>query len=241
MSRQEFPLGVIEPLGFYVYFLLDPQTNQVFYVGKGTGNRVFAHLNAAITGETPSDKLDKIRELRAQGLKVRHVILRHGLTEKEAFEVEAALIDFLGLQTLTNQLLGYKSDDRGIMGVEDIVAKYAAPEVEILEPSILITVNKLYRKGMSADELYEITRGNWVIGARRAKVKYAFTVFNGIIREVYEIHDWHSVTARTAEQKTQSRWRFSGVVAAQMRHYVGGSTARYVTLGAQNPIRYVNC
>jgi uncharacterized protein len=127
------------------------------------------------------------------------------------------------------------------MSVSDIVAKYAAPEVTISEPVILITVNRLYRKGISAEELYEITRGNWVIGARRENAKYAFTVYNGIIRQVYEIEKWSPASARSAEQKNAKRWRFDGKIAHHLQHYVGGSTVHYSVVGAQNPIRYVNC
>ncbi len=110
---QEFPLSVIEKLDYYVYLLIDPENKQVFYVGKGIGNRIFAHINAALTDATPSDKLDKIRAIRANGREVNHIVHRHGLAEKEAFEVEAALIDFIGLSGLTNQVQGYNSDDRG--------------------------------------------------------------------------------------------------------------------------------
>ncbi|MCE7983039.1 MAG: hypothetical protein DYG89_17785 [Caldilinea sp. CFX5] len=73
----------------------------------------------------------------------------------------------------------------------------------IHEPVILITINRLYRRGMSAEELYEVTRGNWVIGQRRAQAKYAFAVYNGIIREVYEIHRWQPATAHRESQKRQ--------------------------------------
>jgi hypothetical protein len=106
---------------------------------------------------------------------------------------------------------------------------------------ILITVNRLYRHGTSNAELYEITRGNWVIGKRRDKAKYAFAVYGGIIREVYEIDGWFPAVARRAEQKTQRRWRFDGRIAYSLRHYVSGSTAKYAVADAQNPIRYVNC
>jgi uncharacterized protein len=238
MSVQEFPISVIEKLGYYVYVLRDPTTDQIFYVGKGIGNRVFAHANAALVSATSSEKLDKIRAIHDAGLTVKYVIHRHGLTEKEAFEVEAALIDYVGLDQLTNLVAGYNSDDRGRMSVPDIIAKYAAPEVEILEPSILITVNRLYRPGMSADELYEITRGDWSINLKlRDRAKYAFTVYRGLIREVYRIDRWTCTKER--EGKKPSRWRFDGPVAMNLQHYVGGSTARYPS--SQWPLRALNC
>lgn len=251
---QEFPSSVIEKMDYYVYLLIDPE-NQVFYVGKGVGNRIFAHINTAIADATTSDKLDKIRAIRAEGFEVNHIIHRHGLTEKEAFEVEAALIDFIGLSGLTNQVQGYNSDDRGKMTVAEIISKYQAPIAEITEPVILITVNRLYRRGMSAEMLYEITRGKWVIGTRRNKAKYGVSVFRGVIREVYEIERWLPAPTEDTGKKRQwiaensiegeikrtKRWQFEGKIAESLQHYVGASTENYQILGAQNPIRYVNC
>jgi uncharacterized protein len=242
IAMEEFPQSVIEQLGYYVYLLTDPETQQVFYVGKGTANRVFHHAWAALTTSTESDKLDRIRAILAKGKQVEYQILRHGLTEKEAFEVESALIDYIGMAALANAVVGFHSDARGKMSVVDIIAKYNAPQVTITEPVILITLNRLYHQGMSAQDLYESTRGNWVIGSRgRSHARYAFAVFRGIIREVYSIHRWEPIENLNPVQKTRHRWRFEGEVALPLRHYVGGSVEHYSKLGAQNPLRYVNC
>lgn len=235
----EFPRSVIERLGFYVYLLIDPSTNKVFYVGKGIGNRIFDHINRAIASPLESDRLDKIRSIQTEGLQVKHSIIRHGLTEKEAFEVEASLIDFIDIRELTNIVIGHYSDSRGLMSIADVIAKYLAPEIEIAKPAILITVNRLFRRNMSDDELYEITRGNWVVAERRNKAKYAFCVYNGTVRQVYEIQRWFPIKARSQDSRTQNRWRFDGIVAQGLQHYVGGNVEKYI--GAQNPIRYVNC
>jgi uncharacterized protein len=234
-----FSPSVSEKLGHYVYLLIDPETDQIFYVGKGNGNRIFAHLHHAISSPQESDKLDKIRSIQSKGLQVKHVIHRHGLTEKEAFEVEASLIDFTGLEGLTNIVRGHYSDYRGPMSIKEAVIQYDAPKIEIVEPVILLIVNSLFRRDMNDDELYEITRGNWVVSKRRNKAKFAFSVYNRVVRQVYEIQQWFPVTARSQDAKTQDRWRFDGIVAQDLQHYIGGSVEKYI--GAQNPIKYVNC
>ncbi len=43
----EFPKGVAEKIGNYVYRLIDPRNGETFYVGKGKDNRVFDHIKGA--------------------------------------------------------------------------------------------------------------------------------------------------------------------------------------------------
>src|SRR5437879_2583806 len=122
MDIVEFPTSVIERLGFYVYTLTDPRTSKVFYVGKGTGNRLFAHVNEAIETPSQADKIGKIREIHARGQQIRYEIIRHGMAETEALEVEASLIDFIGLADLSNRVAGHDMDVRGSITVPDTIA-----------------------------------------------------------------------------------------------------------------------
>lgn len=73
--------AVCERTQFYVYVLRrsvavcppsaapaacgDPRDRSMFYVGKGTGNRVFEHVAEAIEGPMTPDKLDRIRAIHA--------------------------------------------------------------------------------------------------------------------------------------------------------------------------------
>jgi len=235
----QFSQAIIDRIGYYVYLLTDPRNGQIFYVGKGNGNRVFAHVNDAINNPEETDKLTRIRNIREAGLEVHYDILRHGLTEKEAFEVEAAMIDYL--TQLTNLKIGQASTGRGRMTVPEILAVYDSQPVVIHEPVLLITPRKLYERNMGSDELYEITRGNWVLSTNRDKPKYAFALRNGVVLQVYRIYNWEPVKARRIEQKHQDRWRFNGEAADDMQHYIGKSVASYITPGSRNPIKYVNC
>ena len=222
-SITESPRSVLERIKYYVYALSDPRTRKIFYIGKGTGNRIFAHVNGSLERPAETDKLDMIREINLSGRQVRYEIIRHGMTEEQALEVEAALIDFVGLPRLTNLVLGEGTDQRGKMSIADVISVCRSEAVTITEPSILVTINRYYVRGISPERLYEVTRGNWVLGERRNKAEYAFAVYKGLIREVYEIHSWRPVAARTKDSKIQSRWRFTGKVAESMSHYIGGS------------------
>ena len=50
-----FPQEVIDKIQWYVYRLIDPRNGETFYVGKGKGNRIFAHIR-----QEASVKLDEL-------------------------------------------------------------------------------------------------------------------------------------------------------------------------------------
>jgi hypothetical protein len=236
-----FPPGITEKIGYYVYALSAPRSSRPFYIGKGTGNRVFAHAKAAIKSKDKGDKLQKIREIHATNKNVQFKILRHGLTEKEAFEIESTLIDYLRLDLLSNKVAGHWMGDRGLMTFVEIISKYRATPARIKEPVLLIIINRLYRRNMSDNQLYQVTHGNWVLGRRREKAEYGLAVYHGIIRAAYRIRSWAPVTVKANNGKTKIRWQFRGVKAPELSHYIGKTVAHHLKKGSQSPVLYINC
>jgi hypothetical protein len=180
----QIPPEVAHRLGYYVYLYIDPRNEQPFYVGKGQGGRALSHLSE----EAESRKCARIAELRAVGKEPRIDILAHGLRDEEtAFRIEAAVIDLFGLDALTNEVRGWRSLEVGRIPLAELTMYYAATPVAVEVPALLIRINRLYRHNMTALELYEATRGVWILGARCTKAQFAFAVFEGVVREVYEI------------------------------------------------------
>ncbi len=223
----------------YVYVYLDPRNGEPFYIGKGRGDRFLAHLS----DRSETDKVARIAEIRQSGQESQIDILRYGLSDSEASLIEAAVIDLLGKSQLTNRVSGYHKGSFGRITAQELISTLSAKPVEIRHKAILITINKLYHSHMSPQELYEATRGIWVIGPRRDKVEYAMAIYQGVVREVYRIEQWHPAgtleyhTRDSSELQDEGRWEFSGIVADAVRaEYIGF----YVGKGGQNPIRYVN-
>ena len=239
------PPEVAHHLGHYVYLYVDPRDDKPFYVGKGVGERVLSHLSEA----AESRKCAKIANLRAGGLEPRIDILAHGLRDEEtALRIEAAVIDLLGLDALTNEVRGWRSLQVGRIPLPVLKTYYAAKPVTVDVPALLIRINRLYRHNMSAQELYEATRGVWKLGRRCERAKYAFAVFEGVVREVYEIQSWHPAattpyaTRDASQLTTNGRLEFIGHVAEAVRdRYVDGSVAAQFRQGLQSPVVYVNC
>jgi hypothetical protein len=171
---------VQECIGYYVYRLIDPRNGATFYVGKGVGNRVFHHVSEADKNlDIDTHKLGKIREIKADGLDVAYVIHRHGLSEKEAFEVEAALID--AYENLSNRQIGLHSDDRGAMTANEVVSLYETTPATIKEPVVLINIRREWFRGVPPDQLYERTRQYWYCNPERHHAMYAMAVRTGVI------------------------------------------------------------
>lgn len=226
----KFSNAVCEKIGYYVYVLKDPRTDQIFYIGKGKENRVFKHILGAISTNYKSDKLDLIREIGAEN--VTHFILRHGLTKEQSFEIESACIDLLGLGNLTNAVKGHDTWELGLKTVDEIVQHYDAKVITITEPTIIININLLYKRFMTPSELYEATRSSWIVAEwRHQKVNYAIASYHGLVREVYEVENWN---------RNGDRWEFTGKIAKSdiREKYINQSLDNYVKKGSKNPIRY---
>ena len=227
---KQFTKAVCEKIGYYVYILKDLQGN-VFYIGKGKDNRVFQHVQCAISDSTKSDKLDLIRKIGSEN--VKHYILRHGLSEEQAFEIESACIDLLGLDTISNIVSGHDTWERGLKSVDEIIQLYDAKVIDISEDAMIIIINKLYKRFMSPPQLYQATRSAWRIAEfRRKKVKYAIASYHGIVREIYKIDSWN--------QTNSGRWEFTGSIAdSSIRDkYLNQSLENYIKKNQQNPIRF---
>ena len=86
----------------YVYLLVDPENNEIFYVGKGTGLRYAAHFEDTLVGDddkpraVAGEKAARIAAIRRRGQRPEVTFVRRKIrTEPEAHLVEAALIDVL--------------------------------------------------------------------------------------------------------------------------------------------------
>lgn len=219
---------------YYVYRLIDPRTLQTFYVGKGTGNRAEQHAKHVkqliANGDDPvSMKEQQIADIIAAGKEVIVMIHRRGLTEKEAFEVEAALID--AYPGLTNVQGGY-GIDRGMILLQDIPS--TQPYAEPAEGYVIIKVRP--SSVQQCGSLYYAVHEAWKVGFNKIKnIKYVVAAVSGVVREVYEVNNWYKMP------NDPQRVGFNGAPTAKpnMTALKGKLLPSYYTKkGASNPVLY---
>lgn len=90
------------PDRFYVYALIDPRDGEVFYVGKGSGQRAHQHVRAVRYGRADANKMkrERIRSILDAQLEPFVYVVASEMEEQAAIDVEHKLI--MGLHRLTN-------------------------------------------------------------------------------------------------------------------------------------------
>jgi hypothetical protein len=84
--------------------------------------------------------------------------------------------------------------------------------------ALLLRLNRSWRQEMSAAELYEVTRGWWVMSAANAhRVRRVLSVAGGVVREVYEPDQWLASPVPGEE----NRIGFVGDIASDRNDYLG--------------------
>ena len=216
---EKFSEHLHDKIGYYVYFLIDPRNNKIFYVGKGHGNRVFDHAKGAIKGNDPvhPEKNELIREIINSGKEVIPMIARWNLTEKEAYILESILIDIFtsdlmqGYSNMTMQVKGHDSSTFGLQSpkaVEEKLTRGNIDKKDINHNVIAISI----KESLEGPSLYERIRGNWNMSIERAKkADYVFAVRDGVIIGIFNPEKWESVTADEGKRDVKRNWiRFTG-------------------------------
>lgn len=247
---EKFDSSVFEKINFYVYRLIDPRNGETFYVGKGKDNRVFDHINFDRKSKIErkelfkndddlSLKIQTIRAIEKAQLKVIHIIHRHGMIEKIALEVEAALID---AYPSTTNIIGGVGNEFGPMNSKEIIHKYTAEEANFGDDKvIMITINKTF----PLRSLYSATQLAWKLNKENAqKAKYVLSVQNGIIVGVFKADRWLEATKANfpiLEEDIPGRFGFTGKEASEEEKakYINKRIPKkYRKRGASNPIKY---
>lgn len=222
MSTLKIPYDTRQVLGYYVYALRDPRNHEVFYIGKGKGERILQHVAEA--GKNPKSekaKLKRIQQIESKGLSVEHLFLRTGMkSESEAFAVEQAVIDaFLanratstGPSALTNLVAGHEHSAVGLASLETVLARHGKARTPATKrPILVLKLNQKWQPDMNQESLLEVSRGVWGVGKEtRDKAEIALVISFGIVRGVYEIkqNGWEPVT----KGEHKGKWIFSGLV-----------------------------
>ena len=240
----QFSTPSIEALRYYVYILVDPRDNKIFYIGKGLGNRVFQHLECAIKEDAVSEKLDIIREIRSEGLHVKHFIVRHGLDEDDAFTVESVLIDLLSysnfsnIKSISNIVSGHHQWDKGIKTVDEIEGLYTCERLEVsdfVHNVLTININATYNiKNERHPNIYEATRKSWVLSEQKLNgIEYVLSEYRGVIRAIFKPTKWI---------KDGKRFMFEGfeVSESEITDIYLNKLVPKKDPGMANPIRYFN-
>lgn len=133
---------------FYVYIWKDPDTNSIFYVGKGKKNRAWSAHSTQRCG-------NKLRNLLKRGVELSSIvqIVETNLTEQQALAKETELISVYKRIEEGGTLFNYVMDTK-------VVTKHHKKKE--IDPVVLKQINKMYNQGQSAQtiaKLYNVNSG----------------------------------------------------------------------------------
>ena len=211
---------------FYVYCLTDLKKDKILYIGKGCGNRIFEHEQAARSQDGDIDV--PARKAIAKCKKLGRYIISYHLTEIEAQAAETALIHFV--KSVVDKKFKNKSAGCGAGGISaeelDSRFKFKPCPLDGLNPDGLVLAVKIqdaldldtdeesdYRFDNQDDaNLKSRTLGNWIVGKDAAsKVKYVIGIhadLQNAVVSAYEVDGFETMAEESKNGRTQTRYRF---------------------------------
>jgi len=177
---RQFDRIQIDILGKYVYVLIDPRDKYVFYVGQGTGNRVFSHFNEAESKQNTSknsSKINQILDIWKDDKNVDWTIVAHNLdtTSGMADMIESSIYDSLSIsknKKTLNEVSPPKSTLITNFELKKLKAIPVNPQVKFHRVFIFPVQKGYFKRGT----IYEATRMAWYIKDENQKFINSYAV-----------------------------------------------------------------
>ena len=199
---------------FYVYELRD-ENNTVFYVGKGSGKRMYQHRYKAKSGEK-THRANKIRKIWFRGFDFSAVIVFKSECEQTAFAKEKHLISKYGQENLTNKTAGGEGLSNPSMGIREKIANGRRGTIASKETREKQRLAKLgiHRTQETKDKIraYQLgTKKPWAISQALNNLATGKTTFKGMkhtpeaIEKIRQTKLGHSVSQETRNKISKSK------------------------------------
>lgn len=194
----------------YVYALQDPNDQRIFYVGQGTGNRVFEHLDRAEkllkSHKRLTPKFEAIHMVWSRSRDVRLVVLAGGLNDREADLVESATLDALGISSNGELSNAIAAPHSSMVRVEDLAAAaYAHVDPNRCYSKVLLFPSPRKQKNK---DVYERCRRSWKVTKKHrdlgteAQATHAVAIVGGVSVGAYRVTKWNKLDG--------GKWEFDG-------------------------------
>lgn len=211
---------------FYVYGLVDPRNNEVFYIGKGINDRINRHVKEITEIEKSGDKrkdginenkLYRIKEILESGFELNYKFFGRNLSEDYAYALEEILIERFGRKGFTTgKLLNISRggrreypDDEIKVSEDDVINKF--PELlDILQgyPKIsekIVYVHPLKRKIRKKFALYQYSlEGQYIDVHHTRDMRYATGMSWRIIDKCIEENSGYAYGFQWSREKVDS-------------------------------------
>lgn len=110
----------ISIMNYYVYHLINPETDIPFYVGKGVGKRMYNHESKTRRGKIPQNNISLFFEIKSvlkKYGKIKYIKIKENINENEAFLTEISEIKKYGRRNNKTGILCNLTDGgEGISG-----------------------------------------------------------------------------------------------------------------------------
>lgn len=183
---------------YYVYMLFNVQTKEIFYIGKGKGQRFLDHLKEARKDGNKISESKKIQTIQQIGENnIGCTILRRHLSEQEAFHVEAATIDLLrsSYKTIKTDIVNIQSGHgyltNGIMDIKQFKTMNKYIELYKSETVLCLNIKTTEQLNQTLPQL--IHNKKWKVKEEEAK-KATYTVVecDNVVIAIFKSDCWKS-------------------------------------------------